>query len=107
MFQDQFLEFINRNYQTFTENDVLELFSELRGKLEELLDMISGVPIYFNAKDTVKNAIENYQSELQEGLKAALADYELNSGYTTQAIKKIAFELQSKHGTAQLDAKKA
>jgi len=60
MFQDQFLEFINRNYQTFTENDVLELFSELRGKLEELLDMISAVPIYFNAKDTVKNAIENY-----------------------------------------------
>jgi hypothetical protein len=38
----------------------LELFSELRGKLEELLDMISAVPIYFNAKDTVKNAIENY-----------------------------------------------
>jgi hypothetical protein len=38
----------------------LELFSELRGKLEELLDMISGVPVYFNAKDTVKNAIESY-----------------------------------------------
>ena len=54
-FQDEFLEFINRNYQKFTENDVLDLFSELRGKLDELMETISDVPIYFNG--SVKNAL--------------------------------------------------
>jgi uncharacterized protein YcsI (UPF0317 family) len=82
-FQDDFLEFINRNYQTFTENDVLELFSELRNKLEELLDQVSDIPIYFNANGTIKNALQNYQADLNDGLKQALAEYELNSGYTT------------------------
>jgi len=42
----------------------LELFAELRSKLEDLLEQISEVPVYFNANGTVKNAIENYQSEL-------------------------------------------
>lgn len=61
----------------------MELFAELRSKLEDLIESISDVPVYFNANGTVKNAIENYQAELQEGLKQALAEYELNSGYTT------------------------
>lgn len=44
---------------------------------------------------------------MQEALRQAIAEYELSSGYTAQAIKKTVFELQSKHGTAQLDSKKA
>jgi len=57
-FQDEFLEFINRNYQKFTENDVLDLFSELRGKLDELMETISDVPIYFNNNNgSLKNVI--------------------------------------------------
>lgn len=33
------------------------------------------------------------QSELQESLRQALAEYELSNGYVNQAIKKTAFEL--------------
>ena len=38
-------------------------------------------------------ALASYQFELQESLRQAVAEYELSSGYTTQAIKKTAFEL--------------
>ena len=49
----------------------------------------------------------SYHSDMQETLKQAIAQYELNYGYNIQSIKKTAFQLQSKHGTAQLDSKKA
>ena len=40
-FQDDFLDFINRNYQSFTESDVLDMFSELRTNIEDILHNIS------------------------------------------------------------------
>lgn len=45
--------------------------------------------------------------EMQDQLRQAINEFDVNNGYTTQAIKKTAFELESKHGTAQLDSKKA
>lgn len=37
---------------------------------------------------------------MQEALRKAVDEYEVNSGYTIESIMKAAFELQSKHRTA-------
>ncbi len=56
------------------------MFSDLRAKLDEVLNTASDTPFYNNS---VNQALLTYQNELNEGLKSALAEYELGSGYTT------------------------
>jgi hypothetical protein len=39
-FEKEFLDFINSNYSSFTENDVLGLFGSLRRQIEIVVDSV-------------------------------------------------------------------
>ena len=73
--------------------DVTNLFTDLRDKISDVL-----------SQTDINPALNEV---MQEVLRQAISEYDLSSGYTVQNIKKTAFDVQSKHGTAVLDHKKA
>eukprot|EP00347_Sterkiella_histriomuscorum_P017443 403349352 len=115
-FENEFIKYINENYNSFTEKDIMGLFSNLKSEIISIVqDNLKQLGLQ-TQKDSFRpshnfnqdsQSILNQASKLFSQYKKDQSEFEINQEYTMQKLKKNVFDLQNHQDLSALDLKKA
>ncbi|CDW85154.1 UNKNOWN [Stylonychia lemnae] len=108
-FENEFILYINQNYNSFTENDILGLFANLKREIISIITscLRNSINQELRTQNSQPVLRDNQTQQLLINYQKDQNEFEINQEYTIQTIKKCVFDLQNKQDLALLDLKKS